>query len=315
MNPFQQNSDSEDTSSHKKTSSEKEENGLANYNPFANDQQNHQDSNQYKDNQRDNDGFDPDMDFNQDVENNQNTSANPFKSQAAMTNTSNMTLEELEYYTQKRETELDAREKKLGKIEQNLGVDPQRYKNWPVCRPILFHSIKKDIPSGSQGYVRLAYLTWIITYCAFGWNMICMFAKLSGGEEVTNKGADVGLSILYVIVVPVLCWPLWYRLLYNAARKSKTRKFSIFFCTFILFLMFVVVIMIGVSGTGCAGVLNLLACLDKNAKTAAYLMIPNIVVWFLILIFGVIILKQAITKYRELKPKKEEENQEKTKNN
>ncbi|KAJ5072577.1 secretory carrier-associated membrane protein [Anaeramoeba ignava] len=318
-NPFAQiSTDSDDLNpftdpSIKKAANQKSENTIANYNPFESTKKARSDSDtsdsnssrksksdHYKRSDNESSDFDPRRDQNDMMQQNfMENQFNPYQNSEKTQEEKN--IEELEFELRQREEAIRQREEDLGKQETNLGLDPKRLKNWPICKPVLFHSISYDIPKGHRGTMRLAYITWIVSYAAFGWNLISAFSKLSI-QDASNKGNDVGISLLYFIVAPVISWVVWYRLLYNGFRLEKSRKVYIFFCTFSIFLLFSIAIIVGVSGSGCEGILNMMDAFNKKSTSVGVIMLVNVILWFAILVAGVIVIKGAHSYYKKIKP-------------
>lgn len=65
--------------------------------------------------------------------------------------------------------------------------------------PLIFHSIKDEIPSASQQLITRLYQLWLVLLLTLIVNMVaCIFILLAGGEEA---GRDLGASILYVLLL------------------------------------------------------------------------------------------------------------------
>ena len=59
----------------------------------------------------------------------------------------------------RRERELNEREAALRERERRMDLYPA---NWPRCKPIIYHSIRDDIPPDAQSMVKRVYFAW---YC------------------------------------------------------------------------------------------------------------------------------------------------------
>lgn len=75
----------------------------------------------------------------------------------------------------KKEAELADKERRLRQMEDELRASGAviRKKNWPICYPVMFHSIPDDIPEKSRRVVRELYLAWWVSHST--WSMhVCM---------------------------------------------------------------------------------------------------------------------------------------------
>ena len=55
-------------------------------------------------------------------------------------------------------------------------------KNWPICKPLVRHSIAEDVPPSRQRLVRLGYFAWLLMFVGFCWNwlvILIMYALLA----------------------------------------------------------------------------------------------------------------------------------------
>lgn len=52
----------------------------------------------------------------------------------------------------------------------------QKEKNWPRCRPILYHNIAKEVPAERRGLVTRGYIAWILEASGFifGWIVVTL---------------------------------------------------------------------------------------------------------------------------------------------
>ncbi|KAJ5071363.1 secretory carrier-associated membrane protein [Anaeramoeba ignava] len=289
VNPFQEQSERSDRDE------QNNKDGLSNFNPF-------------QQNQNEDNDFEYDRKYTPPKEGIDNPFAKKGDEQMG---DKPLTGEEKRFYLEKRNLELDEKEREIEKREKYLGEDLHRPHNWPKCYPILHHNIATDIPKENRGMIRLAYLAWIWGVIGTSWNLICVFAKLSV-DGAPNKGNDVGLGLAYFLFSPPLSWIFWYRLLYKATRKNKSLKFFTFFCTFFFWMLFSAVFIIGVSGTGCGGVINLVKAFDLKAQTVGILMVVNMLIWFVQLIADVFIFRLVHRFYRSSGGSAEKAKQEAT---
>lgn len=69
-------------------------------------------------------------------------------------------LDRREAELNRREQQLEYRERKVGEVQEKLKDTLDRSPNWPKCRPVLYHSIKDEIPEGGQRLVKRVYFAW-----------------------------------------------------------------------------------------------------------------------------------------------------------
>ena len=67
---------------------------------------------------------------------------------------------------------------------------------WDVVFPLIFHSIKDEIPEGSQSLVLRLYQLWLVLLGTLILNLVaCIFILLAGSDD---GGHDLGASITCV---------------------------------------------------------------------------------------------------------------------
>ncbi|KAI5123324.1 hypothetical protein M0805_001749 [Coniferiporia weirii] len=164
-----------------------------------------------------------------------------------------------------RVAELERREAQLRVQEENLRREQERVgnmrrngrNNWPPFFPLIFHSIKDEIPVDSQLLVDRLYKLWLVLAVTLIINMVaCIFVLVSGSSD---GGRDLGSSIGYIPVIGILSFLLWYRPIYNGYMKEQALYyyFYFFFCGW--HLVFSIYMIIGIQGTGSAGIIQMVS--------------------------------------------------------
>ncbi|KAG6866963.1 hypothetical protein C0991_003879 [Blastosporella zonata] len=119
----------------------------------------------------------------------------------------------------RREADLERRERELNAKAENIRHHGKA--NWPPFFPLIFHSIKDEIPEASQPLITRLYQLWLVLLLTLIINMVaCIFILLAGGEEA---GRDLGASIGYMFLIGALSFLLWYRPIYNGYMKDHWR--------------------------------------------------------------------------------------------
>ncbi|GLB34902.1 putative SCAMP family protein [Lyophyllum shimeji] len=193
----------------------------------------------------------------------------PYQSQPSAAEASR--LEEI----RRREADLERREQELNAKADNLRHHGKA--NWPPFFPLIFHSIKDEIPEASQQLITRLYQLWLVLVLTLIINMVaCIFILLAGAEEA---GRDLGASIGYLFVISVLSFLLWYRPIYNGYMKEQSLYyyFYFFFCGF--HLLFSVYMIIGVPSTGAAGIIRTVQMFVKHYWAAAVLSLVASIGW------------------------------------
>jgi hypothetical protein len=158
----------------------------------------------------------------------------------------------------RKEEELEAQESYLDAKEAEL--PPERKPNWPIFLPLVYHDINKDILSRTNRlFCWFAYITWYITMVGLVINFIGTVAILLTFYDVGLAAQDMGLACAYMVFYPPLQQVIWYRPLYNGARKDRASLYLCFLITHALHCLLVALILLGIPGTGSSGILNALA--------------------------------------------------------
>jgi len=152
----------------------------------------------------------------------------------------------------RRERELAAREAELNKRADQIRTHGKN--NWPFFFPLIFHSIKDEIPEAHRSTVTRLYQLWLVLLVTLIINFVaCLFVLLTGAPD---GGKDLGGSITYMPIIGILSFLLWYRPIYNGYMKEQALYYYIFFFFAGFHLLFSIYMIIGIPSTGSAGLIQ-----------------------------------------------------------
>jgi len=122
----------------------------------------------------------------------------------------------------------------LGQHEESVGMGAphqsnERPKNFPPCKPMMSHDIRRDILQEKRTFIRRAFFSWIVHAITLLWNFICLFAALFNSSSQTVAGVLLALAGV-VFGIPFSLWVYW--LLYTGMRKFSAAYFFLFFIFF-----------------------------------------------------------------------------------
>ncbi|KZT09502.1 scamp-domain-containing protein [Laetiporus sulphureus 93-53] len=169
---------------------------------------------------------------------------------------------------------LSQRERDLERREQELNQKAEHIRrfgrnNWPPFYPVIFHSIKDEIPEGFQQLITRLYQLWFVLVGTLVINMIaCIFVLTSGSS---NGASDLGSSIGYLIVIPPLSFLLWYRPIYNGFMKEQALYYYLYFVFCGFHLLYSLYMIIGIPSTGSAGLIQMIQMYVRGAIAAGIL--------------------------------------------
>jgi hypothetical protein len=152
----------------------------------------------------------------------------------------------------RREADLARREQQLGPIDPDAPIEPVvevDKPNWPICRPVLSHKIRKLKSHFFKAMAVMGYLGWFFIMAALLLNHIgawvSIFAPIAqppnGITTTIEKVRFVVISALYIPFFVPIHFALCYWPLYATLRSPHIFRFIIFFVTYgfnILFLLF-----------------------------------------------------------------------------
>eukprot|EP00824_Muranothrix_gubernata_P024832 TRINITY_DN755_c0_g1_i1.p1 TRINITY_DN755_c0_g1~~TRINITY_DN755_c0_g1_i1.p1 ORF type:complete len:239 (-),score=40.12 TRINITY_DN755_c0_g1_i1:13-729(-) len=193
-----------------------------------------------------------------------------------------------------REKELDRREKEVKKLERM--IPPEAIKDWPPCYPIAHNNITKDIPSEKRTMVRIAYYLWLHTVICLVWNVVCIVAMWvsKGGSK---WGGLFALALVYCLLGTPLAWSIWYKPLYKAGMRGKSRHYMNFLLSFGFHFLFCVLMVLGLSETASAGIIMMIDAFTENPTVGLFVLVAACA-WGMNVCIGAFLWKYARDKWK-----------------
>ncbi|ORZ31642.1 scamp family-domain-containing protein, partial [Catenaria anguillulae PL171] len=192
---------------------------------------------------------------------------------------------------ERREAALAQREQAIRAREEKVEEVMGRQFNWPWFKPILFHDINKEIPSGGRPVVRRMYGVWMFAVWTYFMNCIACLSMLA--TQHPAGGSMFGMSLLTIVQA------LGVMQLYDGARDDKSIRFFLFFLNFAFHLGATVVLGIGIPGWGGAGVIVTLDQFGRNLGSGIVCIVSSVSFGVQLLI-GVWGLKEVTYYYRSM---------------
>lgn len=161
---------------------------------------------------------------------------------------------------------LDRREAELNRREQELGAG--RPKNWPSKYfRIAYHDIDEEIPEPSRRAVHFAhYSFWGLAVC-----LTYNFFFAASGIMFTRGKFDAWLmAAIYLVLGVPGAYYLWYRRLYNAAKRDSALLFGWFFLMYLGHIVFCFYAMIAPSNAfgsptySLTGIMSMIAAFEEK---------------------------------------------------
>jgi len=167
------------------------------------------------------------------------------------------------------------------------------------------------LPSGSctekmvkktKRMVKKVYFTWFLTVFCTTWNMICLFMaifvpNLSGTIQY-SVASSFGAALFFFIFWIPLSFILWYRPLYNAARKNRSSLYVFFLLTFAIHIGVDILYVLGLWATGSAGIISSIALMTGGFVGVGICFLIAAVAWGLNILFSVYVMKEVVKNYR-----------------
>jgi len=209
--------------------------------------------------------------------------------------TSSEGIKRKEQELKRREEDLARREKSLLDKEKQIDKATPKNKNWPRCRPLIYHDIDGEIPRDQQKLVKAAYYIWFGTLFCYFYNAVAVLAGLiavGGGSEI----AGFILSIIDCIFFMPLTF-LIYRLLYRATRKGKSGLYLGYMISLWIDIIFFAWNGVGLRGWGGGGFLLMLPLFKENVAVGVICLVC-VVFWGLLIIAHLYLFVHARINYR-----------------
>jgi uncharacterized membrane protein len=161
---------------------------------------------------------------------------------------------------QKREEELARREREI-QLKEGVISSVQK-KNWPICKPFLYHSIKDEIQPGlKQKTAYVAYFTWMALSFAFLLNFALAFVTIFVPAEGTNGIPNTLDKVKFVLfagilfaIGPMTHFAICYWPLYKALSTLTIGRFTLFFIGYAVAILFTLFCVAGWYDYGACGI-------------------------------------------------------------
>ncbi|KAJ3097898.1 hypothetical protein HDU97_004476 [Phlyctochytrium planicorne] len=161
---------------------------------------------------------------------------------------------------ERREAELRHREARLNEKESKL--EGHKAPNFPVCKPLIYHSIQDDIPQPGQWLVKRVYYAWYLSSAAYLANFVAAFSLLVVKAE--NAGGTFGLALVIFLVGIPVSFVFWYRPLYSGVKNDRSISFFLFYFNYGFHLAVSALLAVGIPGWGGAGVIYCLSQIGSS---------------------------------------------------
>ncbi|KAF8798070.1 scamp-domain-containing protein [Phlegmacium glaucopus] len=165
----------------------------------------------------------------------------------------------------RREQDLERREAELNNKAEHIRRHGRN--NFPPFFPLIFHSIRDEIPEAHQQLITRLYQLWLVLLGTLLINMIACICILISGSA--SGGSDLGASIGYLFLISVLSFLLWYRPIYNGYMKEQALYYYFYFFFGGFHLLFSLYMIIGIPGTGSAGLIQTISLFSHHTWGAA----------------------------------------------
>lgn len=184
--------------------------------------------------------------------------------------------------TKKREKELESWDAELKRKEQELRRREEaisrtgfviKEKNWPPFFPIIHNDIAREIPSGAQRLMYVAFASWLGMVLCLVWNAIAV-------TVAWIKGYGVNIWLLAIIYAIAGCpgsYVLWYKPLYRAMSNESALRFSWFFLCYLFHIGFCIFAAVAppifFNGKSLAGILPAVNAFSGNTLVGIFYLV------------------------------------------
>eukprot|EP01027_Heterolobosea_sp_BB2_P014801 GEZU01021235.1.p1 GENE.GEZU01021235.1~~GEZU01021235.1.p1 ORF type:complete len:251 (-),score=40.75 GEZU01021235.1:83-835(-) len=194
--------------------------------------------------------------------------------------------------------DLERREAQLAQREATISTDGvvlEKKKNWPRCRPLVYHNIADEVQEGrKRNIVRAAYTGWLIFCCIMCLNFIAALITIfcPTRQSVGSKAKLVIVSFIMIFIASPLHFLLSYWPLYQLGKDPKPGRYGFFFVLYFCNILYTVFMLAGYSDFGAVGIYltikvshNLVALCVSLIMTFFWL---GMVIYFLVIYFAVV---------------------------
>ncbi|RIB20074.1 scamp family-domain-containing protein [Gigaspora rosea] len=146
-------------------------------------------------------------------------------------------------------------------------------KNWPPCRPVIYHNIQEEIiePS-SRETVEQSYKLWLLYFVTLIFNFIAILVNgFTGRYVVGSVIVQLIIALIYIAFWPIFDFTARHLTLYRAYKHDNVNYFRWFF--FVTFLD--IIFAINEKGAICivAGVFNAVCATLVFAQVILHVML------------------------------------------
>jgi len=207
----------------------------------------------------------------------------------------------------RREAELERREQDLTTREGDYVIQPK--KNWPICKPFLYHNIAGEMPAGIRRTAAyMGYIGWMIFSVVLVLNAagawITVFSKAgekAGIERVMERVKFLLFASLFVVVGIPCHFILSYWPLYQAMRTVNIGRFTLFFVGYAIPIVFCAFCVSGWSDYGPCGIIVAILYFPTGKQGNVLAFVYNLVMtvlWAALCVYFVVIYIMAIRVFR-----------------
>ncbi|KAF9535295.1 scamp family-domain-containing protein [Crepidotus variabilis] len=175
----------------------------------------------------------------------------------------------------RREAELQRRESELHNKAEHIRRHGRN--NFPPFFPLIFHSIKDEIPEAHRKTITRIFQLWLVLLGTLVINFVACLFVLIGGSAA--GGADLGASLGYMIFISIASFLLWYRPIYNGYMKEQSLYYYLYFFFGGFHLIFSIYMIIGIPSTGSAGLIQTIRAFSAHSWVAAVLGLIATIGW------------------------------------
>lgn len=204
-------------------------------------------------------------------------------------------LDEREAALIKLENSLLEKSKQIQERDQRLQGSGVVEDNWPCSLyAITYHSIRGEIPTQYQSFVRKHYWLLKLTMFALTWNFLSLVVMYI---EDAASSTQLWWGTIYLVTGVPGAWKLWYKAIYRAVGSDKRAKFVQYFLFGACHTIFCIVAAIGVKETSLMGFLFMIDAMNINTA-CGIITVMAFGAWALIALGSVIMMKETYRLYK-----------------
>jgi len=174
-------------------------------------------------------------------------------------------------------------------------ITGERRKNFPPCRPFMYHDINVDIPEGKRLFVRKNYISWYFHMFCLVFNAMA----LMGGAILGNGIMVFVWASIYLVIGFFITFWIYY-LVYSAVRLGSSFRFVVWFLMFGAEIIFEILCAIGIPNFGGAGVVVMGEAFSAEQMVLGIFYAICGFLWGALALFNVYLFFLGRREYREL---------------